>query len=545
MQILNLDEKTEEAEHFFRESRFLEAEVIVSEILSNDPECIEALNMRGVILDALNDSNGAIESFIKALESKRGDDASIKNLLDIYLRDGCVLDFLRTYRNHRFFLTPDEGIVYDNVIDDIETDICAISDQNTLKEFAIIAFQQGRPSANQLLSKAFEQNPNDKEIARCVVLYSLYFDNYQINLDAFKFVIDEDEYLEFLTCKNQSISPILTKNMDMLICVKCGADSMDLIQDKLIIKCTACNSEFEIREGVPILLPKDYDEYRHIEPEYQSSFKDRNKLWTEPHNRNFCVLTNQLFSEYVPYDNKGLLKNKYYKIVHWNELLNCFRDHMKDFQNARVLDVGAALGNDTYALSRLYPEFDFFGIEIVVDGCINAQRFKGNQRNQFICADASDKLPFTDSSFDFVFSINTIEHCRKNMMDEIHRILKPDGKVFIAGPSQKSFIFCSPKHVEAYISITNANKHFSTHGLSSDEFMAIFSDFKILSHKSDNFFFRWVLENPCISQINFDAAERLYSEFCSVLGKALDAAPDAKWYNYIQMFVLSKKSKED
>jgi predicted SAM-dependent methyltransferase len=126
------------------------------------------------------------------------------------------------------------------------------------------------------------------------------------------------------------------------------------------------------------------------------------------------------------------------------------------------------------------------------------------------------------------------------MMDEIHRILKPKGKVFIAGPSQKSYIFCSPEHVEAYINLVNTDSQFKTHGLSSDEFMEIFSDFKILRHKSDHFFFRWILDNPCISQMNFDAVEKLYSEFCSVIGKALDADPDAKWYNYIQMFTLSK-----
>ena len=539
-QTLNIDEKLKESEQLFKDSLFLEAGNTVSSVLLEHPECIDALNLKGVILDALNDSSGAITSFDKALKSKRGDGTSIKNHLDIYLRDGCILDFLKIYRKHRFFLTPDEGIAYDDIIDEIETDISTINDNGILREFAIIAFKQGRTSANHLLSNAFKQDPHDKEIAISIVIYSLYFDNFQINLDTFKSILGEDVYLEFLTCKNQSLSPTLTKNMNILKCVKCGNNSMELVMKNSAIKCTSCSHEYEVRGGVPILLPKDYDQYSHIEPEYQSSFKDRNKIWTEPHNRNFCVLTNQLFSKYIPYDNKALLKNKYYKIVHWNELLNCFKDHIKDQKNARILDVGAALGNDVYALSRLYPDYDFFGVEIVLDGCINAQRYKGNQRNQFVCADASGKLPFADSSFDFITSINSIEHCRKNMMDEIHRILKPKGKVFIAGPSQKSYIFCSPEHVEAYINLVNTDSQFKTHGLSSDEFMEIFSDFKILRHKSDHFFFRWILDNPCISQMNFDAVEKLYSEFCSVIGKALDADPDAKWYNYIQMFTLSK-----
>ena len=537
---LNLDDKIKKSEEFFGESYLVEAEKLVNEVLEVDPQNVDALNSRGVILDALSDTNGSKELFNKALELKRGDDSIIKNLLDIILKNGNVLDFLIAYRKHRFFLTPDDGIIYDKIIDDIEAEYDNISDEDILKELAIIGFQQGKPEALQALVKVFKQKPYDKEIVRYVILSFLYFDNFQINLDAFKPVLDDEEYLEFVTCKNQSLSPILTKNMDILRCVNCDSVSMSLTHGGSSIKCEACGKEYNVLKGVPVLLPKNYDEYSHIEPEYQSSFKYFNKIWTEPNNRNFCVLVNQLYSKCVPYDNKALLKNKYYKIVHWDNLLHCFKNYIAKFDNARILDVGSCLGNDVYALSRLYPEFDFFGVEIVLDGCINAQKFRGNQKNQFICSDASDKLPFADSTFEFVFSINAIEHCRKNMMDEIYRILKPDGKVFIAGPSQKSYIFLSPKSIGAYVNSVETNKYFGTHGLSPDEFMAMFSEYKILSHKSDNFFFRWVLENACISQMNFDAAEKIYDEFCSVLGKALDADPDAKWYNYIQMFVLSK-----
>ncbi|MBT5306149.1 MAG: hypothetical protein HOL31_13840, partial [Candidatus Scalindua sp.] len=186
---MNIDEKLKKSEQLFNDSLFLEAENAVSNVLLEHPECVDALNLKGVIMDTLKDSNGAIASFDKALKSKRGDGTSIKNHLDIYLRDGCVLDFLKIYRNHRFFLTPDEGIVYDDVINEIETDINTISDKDILREFAIIAFQQGRTSANHMLSNAFKHDPHDKEIARCIVLYSLYFDNFQINLDTFKSIL--------------------------------------------------------------------------------------------------------------------------------------------------------------------------------------------------------------------------------------------------------------------------------------------------------------------------------------------------------------------
>jgi hypothetical protein len=37
-----------------------------------------------------------------------------------------------------------------------------------------------------------------------------------------------------------------------------------------------------------------------------------------------------------------------------------------------------------------------------------------------------------------------------------------------------------------------------------------------------------------------EAALRVYQELCSSLGRALDADPRARWYNYIQIFELEK-----
>jgi predicted SAM-dependent methyltransferase len=68
--------------------------------------------------------------------------------------------------------------------------------------------------------------------------------------------------------------------------------------------------------------------------------------------------------------------------------------------------------------------------------------------------DATQPFPFPDHSFHFVFSEHVIEHLSfeegRRMLNEIHRILVPGGKVRIATPNLLQFIrlFQNPKTVE-------------------------------------------------------------------------------------------------
>jgi ubiquinone/menaquinone biosynthesis C-methylase UbiE len=50
--------------------------------------------------------------------------------------------------------------------------------------------------------------------------------------------------------------------------------------------------------------------------------------------------------------------------------------------------------------------------------------------------DVTKKYPFEDNSFDFVFSCSLIEHVKdpKKMMDEIKRVLKPNGLLYLSFP---------------------------------------------------------------------------------------------------------------
>ena len=97
--------------------------------------------------------------------------------------------------------------------------------------------------------------------------------------------------------------------------------------------------------------------------------------------------------------------------------------------NKRILDVGCAKGFMLYDLKRFSPTTDIKGIDISEYAILNAIP---EIKKDLMVADAK-KLPFEDSSFDLVISINTIhnlelEEC-KLALREITRVSR--GNAFV------------------------------------------------------------------------------------------------------------------
>jgi SAM-dependent methyltransferase len=67
------------------------------------------------------------------------------------------------------------------------------------------------------------------------------------------------------------------------------------------------------------------------------------------------------------------------------------------------------------------------------------------KKPKFITMDATKRLKFENEYFDYVFCLETIEHLPKegckHLLKEIHRILKPGGKLIIATPNKFKWLF--------------------------------------------------------------------------------------------------------
>lgn len=112
-------------------------------------------------------------------------------------------------------------------------------------------------------------------------------------------------------------------------------------------------------------------------------------------------------------------------------------DLLEEVRGKTILDIGAGGGGKTtfYALNGAKR---LTGID-TEEGFIDQAREFASSRNatniDFLVADA-EEMPFQDDSFDMCVMNDVFEHVSKPeaVLNEVHRVLKPGGKVFINSP---------------------------------------------------------------------------------------------------------------
>jgi ubiquinone/menaquinone biosynthesis C-methylase UbiE len=130
---------------------------------------------------------------------------------------------------------------------------------------------------------------------------------------------------------------------------------------------------------------------------------------------------------------KHFRKNEYHDetIKNLNERFEKNNIYINNIECA--LDDGCGSGRYTYALSNLGCK-RIWGVDISSNSIAFAKQNNvlKNGKVQFLTCSVLD-LPFEDESFDFVFSNGVLHHTVdvKRGIDEIHRVLKKDGKCWL------------------------------------------------------------------------------------------------------------------
>lgn len=108
----------------------------------------------------------------------------------------------------------------------------------------------------------------------------------------------------------------------------------------------------------------------------------------------------------------------------------------------RVLDIGCGTGTMAILIKQLYPDVHVCGLDPDARALARAKR-KAARSATSIQFDQgfSDKLPYSDGSFDHVFSSFMFHHVpadqKESTLCEVRRVLKPDGSFLLvdfAGP---------------------------------------------------------------------------------------------------------------
>jgi len=102
-----------------------------------------------------------------------------------------------------------------------------------------------------------------------------------------------------------------------------------------------------------------------------------------------------------------------------------------NFKKGKILDIGCGFGE----LINVLSEFGFETYGIVVSDYESKEC--GRKGLNIIRGDASFELPFRDDLFDYVISIDSIEHIYNwtLCLDETKRVLKPNGRLLIFTPN--------------------------------------------------------------------------------------------------------------
>lgn len=127
---------------------------------------------------------------------------------------------------------------------------------------------------------------------------------------------------------------------------------------------------------------------------------------------------------------------------------------LMNLQPSRVLDLGAGTGQCLPGLFERYAKAEVVALDIAFPMLGHARK-KGRwlRRPRCVCADA-ERLPFTDNSFDLVFSNLMLQWCvdLQSTFRELQRILRPGGLLLFSsfGPDTLKELRESWQSVDAF-----------------------------------------------------------------------------------------------
>ncbi len=153
-----------------------------------------------------------------------------------------------------------------------------------------------------------------------------------------------------------------------------------------------------------------------------------------------------------------------------NELARYLISRYKIPQGVKLLDVGCGRGDflNAFGAERIYA----YGVDSPLENdLVPADMYSGGVDLE------EDRLPFSDSSFDVIFTKSVLEHIHRpaNILNECHRVLKPGGRIIAMVPDWKTCMYIyydDFTHVQPYTvdALRDALKMFRFHEVESEEF---------------------------------------------------------------------------
>jgi ubiquinone/menaquinone biosynthesis C-methylase UbiE len=107
----------------------------------------------------------------------------------------------------------------------------------------------------------------------------------------------------------------------------------------------------------------------------------------------------------------------------------------------KLLDIGCGSGEFLRLVAERLPTGDYVGADRSQEALVLAGKRDRLREVSYICADALC-LPFKAATFDIVTLFGLLEHVQQHdlLLKEVHRVLRPKGKVFISSSNANSVL---------------------------------------------------------------------------------------------------------
>lgn len=146
----------------------------------------------------------------------------------------------------------------------------------------------------------------------------------------------------------------------------------------------------------------------------------------------------------------------------------------RGFEEGMVIDVGCGFGEINLAIAERFPKSRHVGIDLS-EPLLDSARESAARRNvadrvEFANADAQN-IPYDADSFDVAFSLNMLHIVDEplNMLDEIERVLKPGGMLYMLD-LRRSWLALFEKEIRASYTLDEARELINRSSLRDGEY---------------------------------------------------------------------------
>jgi len=192
----------------------------------------------------------------------------------------------------------------------------------------------------------------------------------------------------------------MINDLKFLVCPVCKCQLRK--STSIELQCIECANKYEIKDGIPILLPKNLEEFKVLEAEYHD------------HEAHHYAEINMINS---------------YHVTHYNEnYLNIVNALGK---NSTLLEVGSGDGNDANRiinsdLTVIQSDISFEMVNLAKNNK------KINSKTIYVVSDA-EQIPCKDNSLDAIMIVGALHHLPSpiDFFKEARRVLGPNGIIII------------------------------------------------------------------------------------------------------------------